>query len=42
MIIHLGMNPERGGRPPSDSMIARISEVISGVYFIYEIEIVWL
>ena len=33
MIIHLGMNPERGGRPPSDRMIVRISEVISGSLF---------
>lgn len=33
MIIHLGMKPERGGRPPSDSMTIRMSDVISGNLF---------
>lgn len=33
MIIHLGMKPERGGKPPSDSIMIRISEVISGSLF---------
>lgn len=33
MIIHLGIKPERGGRPPSDSISARISEAISGDLF---------
>ena len=33
MIIHLGMNPDSGGRPPSDSMVIRMSEVIRGVLF---------
>lgn len=30
MIIHLGMKPERGGRPPSDSINMKVSEVIRG------------
>lgn len=29
----MGIKPERGGRPPSDSMSARISEAISGNLF---------
>lgn len=33
IIIHLGIKPERGGRPPSDSISARISEAISGNLF---------
>ena len=33
MIIHLGMKPERGGRPPSDNMVIKISEAISGSLF---------
>lgn len=33
MIIHLGINPDRGGRPPKESIIARTSEVINGVLF---------
>lgn len=33
MIIHLGIKPERGGRPPSDSMVIKISEAISGSLF---------
>lgn len=33
MIIHLGMNPVSGGRPPSDSRIRSARAVISGVLF---------
>lgn len=33
MIIHLGKNPVSGGRPPSDSMIARMDAVSTGVLF---------
>lgn len=33
MIIHLGINPERGGRPPRESMVIRTREVISGSLF---------
>lgn len=33
MIIHLGMNPVSGGRPPSDSRISSARAVISGVLF---------
>lgn len=31
--MHLGMKPERGGRPPSDNISARSNEVISGNLF---------
>lgn len=33
MIIHFGVKPESGGRPPRDSISTRISEVIRGVLF---------
>lgn len=33
MIIHFGMKPESGGRPPRDIISSRISEVIRGVLF---------
>lgn len=33
MIIHLGVNPDNGGRPPSDSISIRISDVTSGSLF---------
>lgn len=33
MIIHFGKNPTSGGRPPSDSIISRMEEVIKGVLF---------
>jgi hypothetical protein len=33
MIIHFGMNPARGGSPPSDSKTAIMIIVISGVLF---------
>lgn len=33
MIIHFGMNPESGGRPPRDIINTRMSEVIKGVLF---------
>lgn len=33
MIIHFGMKPESGGRPPRDIISTRISEVIRGVLF---------
>lgn len=33
IIIHLGMNPDRGGRPPMDSKVIRISVVIRGILF---------
>lgn len=33
MIIHLGRNPVSGGRPPSDSMIARMDAVNRGILF---------
>lgn len=33
IIIHLGMNPERGGRPPSESIVVKISVEIIGILF---------
>lgn len=33
MIIHLGANPDRGGRPPMDIITVRISVVMTGVLF---------
>lgn len=33
MIIHLGTNPDSGGRPPMDSKVIRISVVVRGVLF---------
>lgn len=33
MIIHLGIKPERGGNPPSDNIVVRISGGISGNSF---------
>lgn len=33
MIIHLGINPERGGRPPRESIIIRTKEVVNGSLF---------
>lgn len=33
MIAHFGRNPVRGGSPPKDSMVVRISVVISGSLF---------
>lgn len=33
MIAHFGKNPVKGGSPPKDSMVVRISVVISGSLF---------
>lgn len=33
MIIHLGMKPVKGGRPPSDRRVVRAIIVIKGVLF---------
>ena len=33
MIIHFGINPDRGGSPPMDRRVARIRTVIMGVLF---------
>lgn len=33
MIIHFGMNPDRGGRPPIDRRVTRTRTVIMGVLF---------
>lgn len=33
MIIHLGINPDSGGRPPMDSKVIRINVVVRGVLF---------
>lgn len=33
MIAHFGRNPVRGGSPPKDNMVVRISVVISGSLF---------
>lgn len=33
MIIHFGINPDRGGSPPMDRRVARIRMVIMGVLF---------
>lgn len=33
MIIHFGINPDSGGRPPSDSMVSRMAVVSKGVLF---------
>lgn len=33
MIIHFGRNPISGGRPPNDSIIIRMEEVIRGALF---------
>lgn len=33
IIIHLGMNPDRGGSPPNDNIVNRISVDMSGVLF---------
>lgn len=33
MIIHLGRNPVSGGRPPNESMMARIDAVSRGILF---------
>lgn len=33
IIIHFGMKPVRGGRPPSDSSVANIMVVIRGILF---------
>lgn len=33
MIAHFGRNPVRGGSPPRDSMVVRISVVINGSLF---------
>lgn len=33
MIIHLGTNPERGGRPPSDNISIKIMDVMRGSLF---------
>lgn len=33
MIAHFGRNPVRGGSPPKDSMVVRISIVINGSLF---------
>lgn len=33
MIIHLGMKPDNGGKPPSDNIVAKIRTDISGILF---------
>lgn len=33
MIIHFGMNPDSGGRPPSDSIVSRTAVVSRGILF---------
>lgn len=33
IIIHLGTKPDKGGRPPSDIISIRISDVMSGSLF---------
>ena len=33
MIIHLGKNPEGGGRPPNDAVVVRTRIVVGGVWF---------
>lgn len=33
MIIHFGVKPESGGRPPRDIINTKMSEVIRGVLF---------
>lgn len=33
IIIHLGRNPVSGGRPPSDSIIARMDAANTGILF---------
>ena len=33
MIIHFGKNPVRGGKPPSDSRMISVVEIISGDLF---------
>lgn len=33
MIIHLGVKPVKGGRPPSDRRVVRAIVVIRGVLF---------
>lgn len=33
MIIHFGINPDSGGKPPRDNMVIRMSEVTRGVLF---------
>lgn len=41
MIAHFGKKPVRGGRPPKDSMVAKISIVINGSLFhIWDSEVV--
>ena len=33
IIIHFGMNPDRGGSPPMDRRVTRIRTVIIGILF---------
>ena len=33
MIIHLGVNPDSSGRPPTDRIIVRIRVVMMGILF---------
>lgn len=33
MIIHFGMNPDRGGSPPIDRRVMRIKTVMIGIMF---------
>lgn len=33
IIIHFGRNPDSGGRPPSDNIVARMAVVSRGVLF---------
>lgn len=33
MIIHFGMNPDSGGRPPSDNVVSRMAVVSRGILF---------
>ena len=34
MIIHFGINPDRGGSPPIDKRVTRTRMVITGVLFL--------
>ena len=34
MIIHFGMNPDRGGSPPIDKRVTRTRMVITGILFL--------
>ena len=43
MIIHFGINPDSGGRPPIESRVTIIRLVMMGICFMYGIGIkLWL